>query len=356
MHVRIVVLLALVSFLGDRAASQAQLNWESIFPNTNGLGFAVNPLSDSVLYGATNGRFYVSYDAGTVWQQRGSIPPFELRQIAVSPADTAVILLYANGSLLRSSNAGFSWSEVLSGVTMDGETIEFHPLSPDTVYYVDFVTGDLYRSANSGLTWTRFSDVSAQTVCSLSINRWNPQLMIAGAGNTRINRSSDGGMTWETVREANAYFSEIPKLKWDPTDSLRAFAATYLDQQFSVFRTTDGSASWQAPGISGIHMWALDVEPVQGRVFVGSFGSQSVDGIFASYDAGNSWQRLGNITDRFCWMIKARNDSVVHALSLDQGFGIGSIYRITIPTLGLVSGTIRDSVSGIPVEFGSIAC
>jgi hypothetical protein len=340
--------------LPPTAHGQVSLTWNPIFQNTGSLAFALNPLSDSIIYAARSGTFFVSYDAGSSWQGRGAVPPAEIRNIAVCPADTSIILMYANGSLLRSANGGFGWTEVLAEVSMDGETIEFHPQNPDTVYFVDFRSGDLYASPNRGATWILRSNVSSTLVCSFSVNRFNPDLMIAGAGNTRINRSSDGGYSWENVKGGNPYFSEIPKLKWDPTDSTRAYAAAYLDNFSSVFRTGDGSASWHKPGLFGIPMWALDVEPAQGHVYLGSFGDRSRSGIYKSYDAGNSWQKFGNTPDEFCWMIKAANDSIVSALVLDSGFGVGAIYRIAIPPLGHVAGTITDSVSGLPVEVSSI--
>lgn len=336
------------------ATGQVSLVWEPVFQNTNALAFALNPLSDSILYAPRSGNFHVSYDAGQSWQVRGAVPNNEIRNIAVCPADTSIILIYANGSVLRSTNGGFLWTEVLTGVTMDGETIEFHPENPDTAYFVDFRSGDLFVSPDRGANWSLRSNVSSTLVCSFSINRYNPLLMIAGAGNTRINRSTDGGYTWENVKEGNDYFSEIPKLKWDPTDSSRAFAAAYLDLSYSSFRTTDVSASWEKPGIYGIHMWALDVEPDQGHVYMGSFGDPSGSGVYKTYDAGDSWQKFGNTPDNYCWMIKAANDSVVSALALPSGFGVGAIYRISIPPLGYIAGTISDSVSGQPVEISSI--
>jgi hypothetical protein len=343
-----------LTLLTPAANGQVSLVWEPIFQNTNALAFALNPMTDSILYAPRSGRLHVSYDAGQSWQIRGAVPGTEIRNISVCPADTAIILMYANGSVLRSTDGGFGWTEVLTGVTMDGETIEFHPQNPDTAYFVDFRSGDLHVSPDRGATWSLRSNVSSTFVCSFSVNRFNPLLMIAGAGNTRINRSTDGGYSWENVKDGNDYFSEIPKLKWDPTDSSRAFAATYLDRFFSSFRTTDVSATWEEPGIFGIFMWALDVEPDQGHVYMGSFGDPSRPGVFKTYDAGDSWQKFGTTLDRYCWMIKAANDSVVTALALPSGFGVGAIYRISIPPLGYVAGTISDSLSGDRVEISSI--
>ena len=75
------------------ATGQVSLVWEPVFQNTNALAFALNPLSDSILYAPRSGNFHVSYDAGQSWQVRGALPNNEIRNIAVCPADTSIIVI-----------------------------------------------------------------------------------------------------------------------------------------------------------------------------------------------------------------------------------------------------------------------
>jgi len=346
-------LFILFSILVNTALAQKQLQWESIITNTNALAFALNPLDDNIIYTTKNGAFHVSHDGGINWDSRGNVPNQEIRNITICPADTSVIIMYANGSLLRSTNSGFNFDIVLADVSMDGETIEFHPTEPDSVFYVDFFSGNLWVSGDRGATWNFRTNISLNWVCSYAINPNNPKMMVAGAGATRIKRSIDGGFTWETVKEGNDYFSEVPKIKWDPSQENRAFGSTYLDQNFSVFRSIDGSENWTKPGIFGIPMWGLDIAP-NGDVYVGSFTANDKSEIYKSYDSGDSWQLLGDLPGTAVWMIKTDNDSIVSALSLDGFFGIGGIYRIKIPEMGFLSGTLTDSISGLNIEFAKI--
>lgn len=334
--------------------AQVELQWTPVFENTNALAFALNPFNDNIMYATKSGTFYVTHDGGTSWHARGHVPQIEIRNIAVCPADTSVIIMYANGSLLRSSDGGFFWTEVLQNISMDGETIEFHPQYPDSVFYIDFLDGNLWVSGDRGSTWNVRANASVTHVCSFSINPYNPHQMIAGAGNTRVSRSDDGGYTWQIVKSGNEYFSEIPKIKWDPTNPGRAYASTYLDNYFSVFKSVDQGKSWSKPGIFGIPMWSLDIDPVNGNIYLGEFQNSTNCEIYKSYDSGNSWQVLGDIPGTAAWMIKTANDSVVTALTLDGFFGIGGIYRMKIPQLGYISGKILDSFSDIPIEFSQI--
>ena len=202
-----IIMLFVSSILVTNSLAQKQLNWETLITNTNALAFALNPLDDNILYTSKDGTFHVSHDGGENWDRRGSVPNQEIRNITICPADTSIIIMYANGGLFRSTDSGENFNVVLSGISMDGETIEFHPTEPDSVFYVDFRGGNLWVSGDRGATWNVRANVSLTLVCSCSINPNNPKMMIAGAGNTRINRSTDGGHTWETVKEGNNYFS-----------------------------------------------------------------------------------------------------------------------------------------------------
>jgi Sortilin, neurotensin receptor 3,/Secretion system C-terminal sorting domain len=346
--------LLLLLILSGLSFAQAQLQWKPVL-ETNALAFALNPLDSKVMYATANGSFLVSNDGGNSWNSRNNLlPQFEIRNIAVCPADTTIIIIYAAGNLLRSTDGGHSWDIVLQGVSMDGETIEFHPTEQDTMFFVDFYSGSLMVSGDRGKSWKYRANTSLTTVCSFAINPNNPKLMIAGSGYTRVNRSMDGGYTWTTVKDGNDYFSETPKMKWDPTAADRAYGSNYLDENYSVIKIENGGESYTRAGIYGIDMWALDIDPSNGDVYLGSFGDLDHPGVYKSYDTGNSWQQLANIPNTFVWMIKTANDSVVNALSLNSAFGQGGIYQLKIPQLGFMSGTLTDSVSGLAVEYYEI--
>jgi len=334
--------------------AQVELAWKNVLPNTDTYGIAVSPVADNVLYAKDGSEFLVSYNYGDSWQKRGAIPQSNVRTIVVCPQDTSLIIAFANDGLWRSNDGGYNWQEVLSGKSMNGETLAFHPQRPDSVFFVDLSSGDMFISSDSGATWQKYSNVASTFVCSFAINKYNPQLMIAGAGDTRITRSDDGGLTWEQVKPGNEYYSEVPKIVWDSLDSTRAYGSAYADNYYSVFRSTDGGQNWQSLGIDGISAWAIDLSPVDGRVYLGAFGDETEEGNFVSYDHGESYQRLGVLNRGYAWMIKVSNDGTVYSLSLGNTFSDGGLFRLEDEALGFVKGRVYDTVSGEAAPRGSV--
>lgn len=347
--------LFLILFISNIFA-QGDLVWQEKLSGTNALAIGMNPLDNTVIYTQKDGRFQVSQDAGDTWQARGILPGFEDRNIVVFPQDTSIILMYTANNILKTRDGGWNWFPVLSNVSMDGETIEFHPQSPDTVYFADFTFGTLFMSADTGTTWNAVTSMGVTSVCAMTVNPENPKIIVAGGGNTRIVRSTDGGLNWSEVKTGNPYFSEIPKLVWDRQNPNIIYGTGYLDERFSVFKSTDYGATWFTPGMFGVPMWGIDIDPVSGEIYMGAFDQfeRFNQGVHKSYDGGNSWQRVGNIINNATWMIKIADNQSVYALSLQGAFGVGSVYRLDPAPLGKVAGVISDSSSGVPVEAAII--
>ena len=193
-------------FICSSIYAQGGLVWQEKLSGTNALAIGVNPIDNRVIYTQKDGFFQVSQDGGDTWQARGVLPGFEDRNIAVFPADTSIILMYSASTILKTTDGGWNWFPVLNGVSMDGETIEYHPQHPDTVYFADFNFGTFYMSADTGSTWNPVTSMGVTSVCAMTVNPENPKIIVAGGGNTRIVRSTDGGLTWSETKRGNPYF------------------------------------------------------------------------------------------------------------------------------------------------------
>ncbi|MBX7150851.1 carboxypeptidase regulatory-like domain-containing protein [bacterium] len=347
--------------IATSAHSQTNLTWTKTYPTVHdGYAFVLSPLNNNVVYIHDNVEkiFKVSYDAGSTWSTRGSISQGPgIRTIRVSPLDTSIIVMVGNNGILRSTNGGFDWEQVKEEGSTDGESFDYNIVHPDTMYFVDFYTSEFWLSADTGRTWHVRSVVPYGNVCTIAADPFHPNVIVIGAGDTKIARSTDYGLTWTLVKGGNPYFSECPKIVWDKSTPNMVYAAIQLDAAYSFFRSTDGGVTWNDMGLYGIFMWGLDQDPVNGDLFIGVFGSRtSLEvGIYRSADKGKSWQQLGNLfTYPAIWMIKAATSHDVYALNQDA---LGTnLYKLnTNPSgYGKISGTITTTSGGLPVGHASV--
>ena len=133
-----------------------------------------------------------------------------------------------------------------------------------------------------------------------------------------IQRSSDGGKTWETVGNKFAYEGAVGNHLWyDGTQRPFEFARVWhlepsLDdpdtayagiQDAALFQTTDGGQTWRElpalrnhpsaaawqPGAGGMCLHTILLDPSHpGRIFI----AISAAGVFRSDDAGESWRPI----------------------------------------------------------------
>lgn len=345
-----ITLIGLCLFISGMAHAQIGLSWQSKFSSpTSNWAFALNPLDNRIVYSQQGGVFYVSHDRGDTWQARGNCPQQEVRNISVSPIDTNCILLCAFG-LWKSNDGGWTWREVLPGVVLDGETIDYNFQNPATIYFADFFSSAFYVSHDTGSTWTQRSTIGFGFVCTLASNPLDSNIIVAGAGDTKIAQTTDAGHTWRLAKTGNPYFSEVPKLVWDKLDPSVAYAAIQLDEEYSIYKSTDHGTTWFDVGMYDVFMWGMDMNPETGDLYVGAFlDDAGRTGVYRSCDQARSWQRLGSTPLEVVWMIKAARDGYVYALE-----GSDAIYRIGTGGLGKLHGTITDSASGLPLSNASI--
>lgn len=345
--IRVVLLMAFATSLLN---AQVNLTWQSMFTlPSSSWAFALNPLDQRILYTQKNGVFYVSHDRGVNWEARGNCPQSSVRNISVSAIDTNSILLFSNG-LWKTNDGGWTWREVLPNVSLDGETIDYNYQNPATIYFADFGGSAFYVSHDTGSTWSHRSNIGFGLVCTLSSNPSDSNIIIAGSGNTRIARSTNAGLTWQLVKTGNPYFSEVPKLVWDKQHHHTAYAAIYVDEDYSIFKSTDYGATWFDVGMYGVYMWGMDMNPATGDLYVGAFlDDGNVRGVYRSGDQARSWQRLGAAPFDEVWMIKAADDGYVYSLE-----GADAIYRTSTNGLGKCRGILTDSINGLPVPYASV--
>lgn len=137
-------------------------------------------------YDGTQGRLMVSSDGGRRWQERR--PPAVLFSIAVDPKDPDRIVTSSEQGLLASSDAGrtlrpLDAREPLVGLLAWPATNRLHLVDGD---------GRVLRSADAGRSWSPVGAIGGQPAAFTAAG---DDLYAALADGT-VKRSADGGRTW----------------------------------------------------------------------------------------------------------------------------------------------------------------
>jgi PKD repeat protein/photosystem II stability/assembly factor-like uncharacterized protein len=261
--------------IGVLKSTDGGLTW-----NTTGLSFApsqmrkvakilIVPNAPNIVYAATSGGIYKTYDGGVNWYQVSQLGVMDLE---FKPGDPNTI--YAGKtSFYRSTNAGVTWSVVTTGLPASNSlcrlAIAVSPAAPDNVYVLASQTGSygfqaLCVSTNSGASFAQKSN-------SPNILGWDP------------NGGDTDGQGWYDLSIAVA-----------PYD-----ANVIVTGGVNVWRSNDMGVSWSLDahwygggGAPYVHADVHDIvfQPdVTGHYFVGCDG-----GVFKTANDGGSFTDISN--------------------------------------------------------------
>ncbi|HEX7025546.1 MAG TPA: hypothetical protein VF187_12070, partial [Gemmatimonadales bacterium] len=126
------------------------------------------------------------------------------------------------------------------------------------VYYAGAASGGVYKTTDGGVHWTAMFDAQpVQSIGSLAVAQSDPNIVWAGTGEGHIRshisigqgvyKSSDAGTTWTLMGLEKT--GRIPRTIIHPTNPdivfVCALGTAYGDQpERGVYRTTDGGATW----------------------------------------------------------------------------------------------------------------
>jgi photosystem II stability/assembly factor-like uncharacterized protein len=139
---------------------------------------------------------------------------------------------------------------------------------------------DLYRTTNGGISWSKYSEFPTDWVSDLEIDPQNPSVMYA-AGASWFFTSSDGGLSWESVRTS---LDMIVDIALDPQHPQRVYGA---DTE-GVWTTTDGGWTWDKVCDEGFQ--AIAIDPQHAHLWYASYGGYG--GIYKSQDGGHAWEEM----------------------------------------------------------------
>ncbi|HXI13358.1 MAG TPA: hypothetical protein VNM92_12060 [Thermoanaerobaculia bacterium] len=247
-------------------------------------------LSDgSRLFAGTSDGLYVLESGASSWQRVGTLTA-SVRAVTITSQRPQVIYAgsiltfrsFTNGVFQKTDDAASDWKQDNLGLT--------------AVPVIDLaVTGDLeahaatsagfFQTKQGGLSWQKSAQV-VEPVTSIAANRQSVYL----ADEKGIERSGDGGQTWEIVTPRKA--THLAVSKGSPE-------TVYANLSYVLSKSSDGGRSWK-PAEVGLPRDFYYGPPgyVYTRVLETDGEAPAVayvatpDGLFVTNDAGESWQSL----------------------------------------------------------------
>jgi photosystem II stability/assembly factor-like uncharacterized protein len=187
----------------------------------------------------TPGRLYIAISAagvfrtdddGVTWRpmNKGLVSPFELpdpnaevghcvHRVAMHPARSQVLFMQKHWDVMRSDDAGESWTEVGQALPSDfGFVVDVHAHEPDTVYVVPIKSDSehfppegklrVYRSRSGGGEWEALTRGLPQQDCyvnvlrdAMAVDSLDACGIYFGTTGGQVYASRDGGDTWDAI-------------------------------------------------------------------------------------------------------------------------------------------------------------
>ncbi len=202
-------------------------------------GVAIDPDDpDIVLMSSTEGTFR-SLDAGDTWVEVaiGDLP-FGTSTFVFDRADSEIV--YALNQLVyRSLDGGLSFDPIPSQPAGEVFSLALSTADPDLIYVAGLTGYDAYvaRSIDGGDTWNATAPVLGSPFVRTTDQ--DPEHVVVGTFGRGVFTSVDGGATWANTNQGLAA-TTLTAIAVDPGNGRRAFAV----DTFSLFETTDASATW----------------------------------------------------------------------------------------------------------------
>ena len=275
-----------VSSPSEIDSAYINLKWRNIGPSRGGRSVAATGVvSDPLVYymGVCGGGVWKTTDAGNTWQNisDGFFKTGSVGAVAVSESDPNVVFAgmgehavrgvmssYGDG-VYKSTDAGKTWKKTGLDGARQIAFICIHPTDPDIVYvaaqgalYGPSEERGVYKSVDGGATWKKILYVDEHTGCAdLSMDMTNPRILYAamwehqrtpweiksGGKGSGLYKSTDAGETWKKIEKG------LPKEKGKMAVGVcrsnpdKVYALVESDtqkEQGGLFASDDAGKSW----------------------------------------------------------------------------------------------------------------
>ena len=283
-------------------------NWSRIrdpFPGESQVrALASDPSNPNIVYAGSNNGIYRSEDSGNSWVKLDSpMDGLNIWSIAVDPSDSDIIFAGTSPPFVfRSQDGGKSWQKLSAAITQECAigsprvtAMLVDPVDRGTVLAGVEIDG-VYRSRDGGDTWAHVdSGITDPDIHGMAISLGEQKTVLVSTPR-EIFASQDEGETFQSLAVTSSF--SMPYCRWiavkadDPQVLFAANGDAAIGNTGTIQRSTDGGRTWETrplPVEPNSPLWNFATNSAEPNLIL----ANSIYGeLYRSVDGGDRWEKL----------------------------------------------------------------
>ena len=272
-------------------------------PDTQIRALTVHPAKPNVLFAGANSGIYVSHDRGAKWEKLDSpMDSLHVWSIAIDPNNPDTMFAgTCPPYLFRTKDGGRKWEKLSVEISKECAigtprvtALAVDPLEPRTVWAGVEIDG-VYRSLDGGDTWTHIEDgISNPDIHGIAVAAGGQNVLVSTP--REVFGSEDVGESWRSVVTTDKF--PLRYCRWvamktdDPQVIFAANGDAAIGSTGTVQRSRDGGQTWETselPVEPNSPIWDFATHPSDPNLVLANslFGE-----LYRTNDAGDSWDKL----------------------------------------------------------------